>query len=419
MASCGNTCEIPVEDLEKFKSDCNASENGGGGGTISNSNTNLNPDSSSNSNTNLNSNSSSNSNTNLNPRGLFVIIIFIAILIMFVKRRKEQPQTQQTQPSLQPSTNIIYVADPLKPTHPTHPTNLINSTNPTHSTNPTQPTDFPQHYNPYTWPFANCMCSQEFYNNLVSCGNACNIPVDEPIKYESDCEIGNHPVNINVSTVEYELRKYIPSICNYINVMKVPRSELNLLYWRNWIIAYSQILWFIITLPVYVFHPLMAMIAYEVPNVRHPSTVSETEKWFFINGVMTNQDWLEQNCRYLEARSNKALQEFLLLVLEYYVMDERVKIVHLIAHSQGYTIVVLVIRRLRLELSYTGDQGCLSKLSVHAFSDLSRGFRNLGNPTIQDPAIMRGIINEISYARFGATTVKISRLYPVSNLSYK
>ncbi|CAI2170307.1 872_t:CDS:1, partial [Funneliformis geosporum] len=40
------------------------------------------------------------------------------------------------------------------------------------------------------------MCSQEFYNELVSCGNACNIPVDEPVKYESDCEIGNHPINL-------------------------------------------------------------------------------------------------------------------------------------------------------------------------------------------------------------------------------
>ncbi|CAG8730398.1 2099_t:CDS:2, partial [Funneliformis mosseae] len=35
------------------------------------------------------------------------------------------------------------------------------------------------------------------YNNMVTCGNACNIPVDEPAKYESDCEIENHPVNIN------------------------------------------------------------------------------------------------------------------------------------------------------------------------------------------------------------------------------
>ncbi|CAG8497801.1 14611_t:CDS:2 [Funneliformis mosseae] len=59
------------------------------------------------------------------------------------------------------------------------------------------------------WTFPSCMCSQVFYNNLVSCGNACNIPVDEPAKYESDSEIGNHPefkfkLTTNVGTMYIE-----------------------------------------------------------------------------------------------------------------------------------------------------------------------------------------------------------------------
>lgn len=177
MVSCGNTCNITVDDPEEFEFDCKdfgASVNLGGGGgnskTIPNSNTNLNPNSNSNTNLNPNSNSKSNTNTidahqdqdqkfhkNLISTilgGLFAIIILIAIIIMFVKRRKEQSQTLQTQPQSQTSTSFISVADPLKPAHPTHPanpthpTNLTNSTNPTHSTNPTQPTDFPQPYNP-------------------------------------------------------------------------------------------------------------------------------------------------------------------------------------------------------------------------------------------------------------------------------
>lgn len=174
MVSCGNTCNIPVEDPEEFEFDCKdfgASVNLGGGGgnskTIPNSNTNLNPNSNSNTNLNPNSNSKSNTNTvidapqdqdqkfhkNLLPitlGGLFAIIILIAIIIMFVKRRKEQSQTLQTQPqSLQTSTSLLYVvADPLNPAHPTHPANPIHPTNLTNSTNPTQPTDFPQPYNP-------------------------------------------------------------------------------------------------------------------------------------------------------------------------------------------------------------------------------------------------------------------------------
>ncbi|CAG8497781.1 14610_t:CDS:2 [Funneliformis mosseae] len=178
------------------------------------------------------------------------------------------------------------------------------------------------------WTFPSCMCSQVFYNSLVSCGNACNIPVDEPVKYESDCEIGNHPVNINGGGGQ----EFYNNLVSCGNACNIPVDE-----------------------------PIKYESDCEIGN--HPVN---------INGGGGG--------------------------------DERVKIVHLIAHSQGYTIVVLVIRILRLELSYTGDQGCLSKLSVHAFSDLSRGFRNLGNQTIQDPAIMRGIINEISYVRFGATT---------------
>ncbi|CAG8608453.1 14926_t:CDS:2 [Funneliformis caledonium] len=85
MVSCGNTCNIPVEDPEEFEFDCKdfgASVNLGGGGGL----------------------------------------IYVA--------------------------DPLKPAHPTHPANPIHPTNLTNSTNPTHSTNPTQPTDFPQPYNP-------------------------------------------------------------------------------------------------------------------------------------------------------------------------------------------------------------------------------------------------------------------------------
>ncbi|RIA94037.1 hypothetical protein C1645_735064 [Glomus cerebriforme] len=52
-----------------------------------------------------------------------------------------------------------------------------------------------------SFPFPNCACSQDFYNNLVSCCISCNFPVDNPLKFESDCRIGKNPVNIDEEKV--------------------------------------------------------------------------------------------------------------------------------------------------------------------------------------------------------------------------
>ncbi|CAI2188400.1 9119_t:CDS:1, partial [Funneliformis geosporum] len=55
----------------------------------------------------------------------------------------------------------------------------------------------------------------------------------------------------------------------------------------------------------------MAIKALEGPYVRMPAPpttdeerkMDEKEQWFFINGV--NNDWLDEKCKYLEARFNK------------------------------------------------------------------------------------------------------------------
>ncbi|GBC06597.1 hypothetical protein RclHR1_06950003 [Rhizophagus clarus] len=36
-------------------------------------------------------------------------------------------------------------------------------------------------------PYPKCVCNQNFYNNLQSCGSGCGIPVDSQSKFQSDC----------------------------------------------------------------------------------------------------------------------------------------------------------------------------------------------------------------------------------------
>ncbi|CAG8582136.1 10850_t:CDS:2 [Rhizophagus irregularis] len=43
----------------------------------------------------------------------------------------------------------------------------------------------------------NCSCTKEFYDTLVTCGKFCQFPVDTTVKYESDCKIAKHPVDLS------------------------------------------------------------------------------------------------------------------------------------------------------------------------------------------------------------------------------
>ncbi|CAB4395952.1 unnamed protein product [Rhizophagus irregularis] len=42
----------------------------------------------------------------------------------------------------------------------------------------------------------NCVCTKEFYDTLVACGQLCKYPVDPPVKYESECKIAKKPVDL-------------------------------------------------------------------------------------------------------------------------------------------------------------------------------------------------------------------------------
>ncbi|RGB26350.1 hypothetical protein C1646_770527 [Rhizophagus diaphanus] len=48
------------------------------------------------------------------------------------------------------------------------------------------------------WQSVNCVCSKEYYDTLVACGQLCKFNVDPPIKYESECKIAKKPVNLGV-----------------------------------------------------------------------------------------------------------------------------------------------------------------------------------------------------------------------------
>ncbi|RGB33727.1 hypothetical protein C1646_761369 [Rhizophagus diaphanus] len=41
-----------------------------------------------------------------------------------------------------------------------------------------------------------CVCTKEFYDTLVTCGQLCKFPVDPPVKYESECKIAKQPVDL-------------------------------------------------------------------------------------------------------------------------------------------------------------------------------------------------------------------------------
>ncbi|CAG8442571.1 14036_t:CDS:2 [Acaulospora morrowiae] len=215
---------------------------------------------------------------------------------------------------------------------------------------------------------------------------------------------------------------------------ETPRKEVDLLYWRNWICVSAQFTRFVFTLPVVVLYPLMMLKSLESEFVRRPIPSTRNkypdEKWFFINGIAGEKEWLEQNCRYLEDRFqtevtgifNKSYgllwdlvesilqRSFEILTISVRLAtinilpalrDKNIKTVRLIAHSQGSIITSVLIKKLYLELSYTNQQDYLGKLEIYTFSNGSREFKNPGGliryiehyANSKDPVAKLGVLN--------------------------
>ncbi|RIB18654.1 hypothetical protein C2G38_1966498 [Gigaspora rosea] len=196
---------------------------------------------------------------------------------------------------------------------------------------------------------------------------------------------------------------------------------------------------FIITLPIGLFYPLIALKSLKTLSdrqIRPPSLQigddKTNEKWFFINGVAVDYGWLDENCKYIEKRFNKGVTGILnssygifwdtmetILVRSFDIdviavrfatenilpvlKDEKIETVRLIAHSEGAVMANLIMRKLYIELSITNEVDFLKKLEVYTFANASREFINPNNlvrriehyANKRDPIAMVGVLSNI------------------------
>src|SRR6185437_11190959 len=154
-------------------------------------------------------------------------------------------------------------------------------------------------------------------------------------------------------------------------------------YSKNRLSVLRQLLVTLLTLPIFIAYPLVRFKALEKEIIRKPSpglTAYPDERWFYINGVITDVGWLDQNCKYLEKRFGRgvvgilnrsygAFWDLVESVLQRSfdietisvrwaawnilpsLRDDNIKTVRLIAHSQGAIIAHLAIKKLYTELS--------------------------------------------------------------------
>nr|CAG8592475.1 1171_t:CDS:1 [Entrophospora candida]CAG8640183.1 14423_t:CDS:1 [Entrophospora candida] len=195
----------------------------------------------------------------------------------------------------------------------------------------------------------------------------------------------------------------------------------------------------LLSFPILFFYPLVMTKALEREYIRSSrlSDKYNQERWFFINGICVTKYLLDQNCNHLEERFDRGVTGILnksygvindiietILQRSFEVdtisvrasveeiipalRNKQVNTVRLVVHSQGCVIANLVLRRLYVELSYTGEQNFLNKLEVYTFGSASREFTNPGNlikriehyANDQDPIAMLGVLSEINNPRY-------------------
>ncbi|CAG8797863.1 14002_t:CDS:1 [Gigaspora margarita] len=264
------------------------------------------------------------------------------------------------------------------------------------------------------------------------------IKFENPWKYlcEDFCWIFTHLYDV---VVEFILRNSILAIrfsAKDIENNDAPKSELDLADPMNWISILYQITMFILTIPIALFYPLIALKTKSDQQVRPPTLQTGDEKskerWFFINGVAVDYGWLDENCKYIEKRFNKGVTGILnssygifwdsvetILVRSFDIdvtavrfatenilpvlKDEKIETVRLLAHSEGTVMANLVMRKLYMELSFTNEVDFLKKLEVYTFANVSREFINPNNlvrriehyANKRDPVAMIGVLSNI------------------------
>ncbi|CAG8511730.1 18699_t:CDS:1 [Dentiscutata erythropus] len=212
--------------------------------------------------------------------------------------------------------------------------------------------------------------------------------------------------------IKFLLDNSIFGFCfNSSKTLKGGADELDLSHLANWRSIFFQLWCFCNTIPSILLYPIREMQLKE-EECREPLIdveEHEDERWFFINGVMVNRHWLDENCRRLERRFNRGVTGILnssygiiwdtaetILSRSFddetipvrwaswnifqALKDDSIKKVRLIAHSEGCVIANLVIKKLYWELSYSEkdeyDESLLNKLEVYTFANISREFIN-------------------------------------------
>ncbi|CAG8805242.1 12712_t:CDS:1 [Racocetra persica] len=220
-------------------------------------------------------------------------------------------------------------------------------------------------------------------------------------------------------------------------------NELDLSYWNNWKSILFQLWCVCHTIPSIILYPINEMLSKEEESRRPSINVEEhnDERWFFINGVMVNNHWLDENCKRLEHRFNRGVTGIFnssygifldtaetILARSFddesipvrwaswnifkALKDENIKKVRLIAHSEGSVIANLVIKKLYWELSYSEkdaySENLLEKLEVYTFANISREFINprglikcIEHYVNEDDFIAKmGVLREVCNPRF-------------------
>ncbi|KAF0441718.1 hypothetical protein F8M41_003764 [Gigaspora margarita] len=230
---------------------------------------------------------------------------------------------------------------------------------------------------------------------------------------------------------------------NYSKEIKGGCDELDISELRNWSSMLFQLWCFFNTITTILLYPIREMRLAE-EDCREPLIHTEEhdgERWFMLNGVMVNKNWLNENCKRLEHRFNKGVTGILnssygiiwdtaetILMRSFddesipvrwaswnifqALKDKNIKKVILVAHSEGCVIANLVIKKLYWELSYSEkdayEEDLLSKLEVYTFANIAREFINPKGlikciehyANEEDLIAKMGVLHEVENPRF-------------------
>jgi len=190
------------------------------------------------------------------------------------------------------------------------------------------------------------------------------------------------------------------------NKTSYPRSEFDIHTKQGLASILYQTVMLIFTPVTLILYPFLRLSAFG-ESIRQPTrSTSSGEKWFFINGIITDYWSLDANCENIETRFNVGVtgiynwsygliwdlvesvlqRDFGMHNAAVHKAREMVlrelrngRTVKLLAHSQGAIIANLVIMYVYTVLSKSGEKDYLKNLEVYTFANASTRFKNPEN----------------------------------------